>query len=55
VVLEMTYVMHRTMAAVPPTAVHADGIWSTDATGKTYLDTCGGATMTTRQAGDHAV
>lgn len=51
----MTHVMHRTMASVPRTAVHSDGMWITDATGKTYLDACGGAAVASIGHGDPRV
>jgi adenosylmethionine-8-amino-7-oxononanoate aminotransferase len=41
----MSHVMHRSLRAVPPVAVAAQGLRITDAQGRVYLDACGGAAV----------
>lgn len=41
----MTHIIHRSLHAVPLTAVSAQGAYITDASGKHYLDACGGAAV----------
>ncbi len=40
-----THVFHRQLRATPPVAVSGSGVWLTDASGKRYLDACGGAAV----------
>ena len=42
---ETTHVFHRQLLQALPVAVSGQGITLTDATGKTYLDACGGAAV----------
>ncbi len=42
---ETTHVFHRQLRQALPVAVSGQGITLTDATGKTYLDACGGAAV----------
>ena len=39
----MSHIIHRSLRAVPRTAVSAQGVWITDAQGHRYLDASGGA------------
>ena len=41
----MTHVIHRSLRATPPVAVAAEGVHIVDASGKRYLDACGGAAV----------
>jgi adenosylmethionine-8-amino-7-oxononanoate aminotransferase len=41
----MTHVIHRSLRATPPVAVAAEGVHIVDASGKSYLDACGGAAV----------
>jgi len=41
----MTHVIHRSLRATPPFAVAAEGVHIVDASGKRYLDACGGAAV----------
>ena len=41
----MTHVFHRQIRSAMPEAVSASGLTITDATGKTYIDACGGAAV----------
>lgn len=40
-----THVFHRQLHSTPPVAVSGSGVWLTDASGKRYLDACGGAAV----------
>lgn len=40
-----THVFHRQLQTTPPVAVSGSGLWLTDASGKRYLDACGGAAV----------
>lgn len=40
-----THVFHRKLRTTPPVAVNGSGVWLTDASGKRYLDACGGAAV----------
>lgn len=40
-----THVFHRQLHTTPPVAVSGSGVWLTDASGKRYLDACGGAAV----------
>jgi adenosylmethionine-8-amino-7-oxononanoate aminotransferase len=41
----MTHVIHRSLRATPPVAVASEGVHIVDASGKRYLDACGGAAV----------
>ena len=41
----MSHVLHRSLLAVPPTAVRGDGVYIVDDRGKRYLDGSGGAAV----------
>ena len=41
----MTYVLHRSLSAILPTVIGGEGNYLIDATGKRYLDACGGAAV----------
>ena len=41
----MSHIIHRSLRAVPRTAVSAQGVWITDAKGHRYLDASGGAAV----------
>ncbi len=41
----MSHIIHRSLRAVPRTAVSAQGVWITDAQGHRYLDASGGAAV----------
>ncbi len=41
----MTHVLHRHLRHTPPVAVAGRGMFITDASGKEYLDACGGAAV----------
>jgi adenosylmethionine-8-amino-7-oxononanoate aminotransferase len=41
----MTHVLHRSLRHTPPVAVSGRGMYITDASGKQYLDACGGAAV----------
>ncbi len=41
----MTHVFHRHLKVTPPVAVGGHGVWLRDASGKEYLDACGGAAV----------
>src|SRR5437762_7813789 len=41
----MTHVIHRSLKAIPPVAVSAQGMHIIDSTGRRYLDACGGAAV----------
>lgn len=45
----MTHVLHRNLRATPPVAVTRRGVYLTDAAGKQYLDTSGGAAVSTQR------
>jgi 4-aminobutyrate aminotransferase-like enzyme len=45
----MTHVLHRKLRATPPVAVTRRGVYLTDAAGKQYLDTSGGAAVSTQR------
>jgi adenosylmethionine-8-amino-7-oxononanoate aminotransferase len=40
-----THVLHRHLHLAPPVAVHGEGVWLTDASGRRYLDASGGAAV----------
>jgi adenosylmethionine-8-amino-7-oxononanoate aminotransferase len=48
----MSHVFHRVLTRDLPAAVHAEGVWITDATGKRYLDGAGGAVVSNVGHGD---
>ncbi|MEO8681629.1 MAG: aspartate aminotransferase family protein [Vicinamibacterales bacterium] len=41
----MTHILHRHLRVTPPVAVAGQGVYLTDASGKQYLDACGGAAV----------
>jgi adenosylmethionine-8-amino-7-oxononanoate aminotransferase len=41
----MTHVLHRHLRTTPPLAVEGHGVYLTDASGRDYLDACGGAAV----------
>jgi adenosylmethionine-8-amino-7-oxononanoate aminotransferase len=51
----MTHVFHRSLKHTPPVAVSGRGMYITDASGKEYLDACGGAAVSCLGHGHPAV
>jgi adenosylmethionine-8-amino-7-oxononanoate aminotransferase len=51
----MTHVFHRQLRATPPVATRGDGIYIEDATGKRYIDACGGAAVSCLGHGNREV
>jgi adenosylmethionine-8-amino-7-oxononanoate aminotransferase len=41
----MSHLIHRSLRQIPPVVVSAEGMLMTDSQGKTYIDACGGATV----------
>jgi len=41
----MTHIIHRHLRVTPPVAVSGQGVFLTDASGKQYIDACGGAAV----------
>jgi adenosylmethionine-8-amino-7-oxononanoate aminotransferase len=51
----MTHVIHRHLRSTPPVAVSGEGVYLVDASGKRYLDACGGAAVSCLGHGHPAV
>ena len=51
----MTHILHRHLRVTPPVAVSGQGVYLTDASGKQYLDACGGAAVSCLGHGHPAV
>ena len=51
----MTHILHRNLQVTPPVAVTGQGVYLTDASGKQYLDACGGAAVSCLGHGHPAV
>ena len=51
----MTHVFHRQLRTTPPAAVRGEGIYIEDASGKRYIDACGGAAVSCLGHGNREV
>ena len=51
----MTHILHRHLRVTPPVAVTGQGVYLTDASGRQYLDACGGAAVSCLGHGHPAV